>query len=146
MLIEYDKIDKVKTIKFDQFLEYEYRLVKKIVREILLCDDDSFNNINFDIYEIDDYKCYYIMKLIKFFYNIGNDFIKKADNINIYSSYNNKSIYDFIFSIISIDELSKNLTIIYIDNEINWNKTKSNDNIIFKKHLNNNIENNFIII
>lgn len=146
MLIEYYNIDKIKTIKFDRFLEYEYRLVKKIIREILLCDDDSFININFDIYQIDDYKCYYIMKLIKFFYNIGNDFIKKANNINIYSSYNNKSIYDFIFSIISTDELSNTITITYIDNEINWNKTKSNDNIIFKKHLNNNLENNFVII
>ena len=146
MLIEYDKIDKVKTIKMDQFLEYEYKLVKKIVREILLCDDKYFNNINFDIYQIDNYKCYYIIKLIKFFYNIGNDFVKKTNNINVYTSQNNKSVYDFIFSIITLDELSNNFSIKYIDNEINWNKTKSNDNIIFKKHLNNNLENNFIII
>ena len=146
MLIEYDKIDKVKTIKMDQFLEYEYKLVKKIVREILLCDDKYFNNINFDIYQIDNYKCYYIIKLIKFFYNIGNDFVKKTNNINVYTSQNNKSVYDFIFSIITLDELSNNFSIKLIDNEINWNKTKSNDNIIFKKYLNNNLENNFIII
>ena len=146
MLVEYDNNDKIKTIKFDKFLEYEYKLLKKIVREILLHNDNYFNNINFDIYEINNYKCYYVIKLIKFFYSIGNDFVKKANKITIYTSYSNKTIYDFIFSIISIDELSNNILIKYINNEINWNKTKSNDNIIFKKHLNNNIENNFVII
>ena len=146
MLIEYNKFDKIKTIKFDQFLEYEYRLLKKIINEILLCNDNYYHTINFDIYEINDYSYYYIMKLINLFYKIGNDFIKKSENINIYSSNNNKTIYDIIFSIITLDELSSNLYIKYIDNEINWNKTKSMDNIIFKNHLNNNLENNFIII
>ena len=146
MLIEYDKIIKVKTIKFDRFFEYEYKLLKKIIREILLCDDNYYNVINFDIYEITDYKCYYIIKLIKFFYSIGDIFIKKANSINIYSSYNNKSVYDYIFSIITIEELASNLSIKYIKNEINWNKTKSMHNIIFKNDLNNNLENNFVII
>ena len=146
MLIEYNKFDKIKTIKFDQFLEYEYRLLKKIINEILLCNDNYYHTINFDIYEINDYSYYYIMKLINLFYKICNDFIKKSENINIYSSNNNKTLYDYIFSIISLDELSKNLYIKYIDNEINWKKTKSFDNIIFKNHLNNNLENNFIII
>lgn len=146
MLIEYDKINKVKTIKFDRFLEYEYKLVKKIIKEILLCDDNFYNVINFDIYQIEDYKYYYIIKLIKFCYSIGDIFIKKADNINIYSGYNNKSVYDYIFSIITLDELASNLSIKYIDSEINWNKTRSMHNIIFKKHLNNNLENNFVII
>lgn len=146
MLIEYDKFDKIKTIKFDQFLEYEYKLLKKIINEILLCDDNYYYAINFDIYEIIDYKYYYIIKLINLFHKIGKQFYKKAENINIYSSNNNKKIYDIIFSIITLDELSKNLYIKYINNEINWKKTKSMDNIIFINHLNKNLENNFIII
>lgn len=146
MLIEYDKINKVKTIKFDKFLKYEYKLLKKIIREILLYNDYFFETINFDIYHICDYKYFYIIKLIKFFYDNGNNFRKKTNNINIYSSNKNKQIYDYIFTLITKDELPDKLKINFIEQEINWNKTKSTNNIIFKKHINNNLENNFVII
>jgi hypothetical protein len=140
MLIEYDKY-KTKTVKFDKFLNYEYRLLKKILKEILLCDDNHYTNINFDIYRIKEYEYYYIIKLIKFVTKIGQELMDKTEFINLYSTNDNKTLYDIIFSVISTDDLSKKFIINYIDNEINWNKTKSSDNIIY-----NNLENNFIII
>tara|TARA_B100001094_G_C18178108_1_gene799158 strand:+ start:1298 stop:1738 length:441 start_codon:yes stop_codon:yes gene_type:complete len=146
MLIEYDNINKIKTIKLDKFLDYEYKLLKKIIKELLLSDDNSYNYINFDIYIINEYKYYYIFKIIRFFYKIGNQLIKKSNYINIYTSDYNNTIYDYIFSIISHSDLSNKLKINYINNEINWKKTKTMENIKYINNLNNNIENNFIIL
>ena len=133
MIIFYNKKDPTLTLKITgDFGEKDYKIIKKITRELFLGGDgiqekyrkkkEKIYILNFDIFSIVDSNYLYIMKFLNFIRKNETELNYYLIEINIYNDKNNcgimKSISDNFLEIYT-PPIKVNFH--YIETEINWN-------------------------
>jgi hypothetical protein len=100
MIIFYDKKDPCLTLKItDNFHESDYKLIKKITRELFIGGEniqekyrkkkDKIYILNFDIFCVTDAKFIYIMKFLNFIRKNEKELNEYLVELNIYNDKNN---------------------------------------------------------
>ena len=132
MIIFYDKKDPILTLKItDKFGEDDYRLIKKITRELFLGGDniqekyrkkkEKIYILNFDIFSITDAKYIYIMKFLNFIRKNEEGLNEFLLELNIYNDKNNCGIMkDVSDTFLKIYTPPINVNFHYIEQEPKW--------------------------
>jgi len=118
MIILFDNNENIKTLQINNFIETDYKILKKNLKYLL---NKKLKIINFDLYNVNDYSYYYIMKIIYFFTKYSDKFIEQFEKFNIYFNENDKSNVEYYSSLASWTP-PDNISIIYINELINWKK------------------------
>ena len=132
MLIFYDKKDPILTLKItDTFGEKDYKLIKKITRELFLGGEniqekyrkkkEKIYILNFDIFSVTDAKYLYIMKFLNFIRKNEKGLNEFLLEINIYNDKNNcgvmKDVSDTFLKIYTPPIV---VNFHYIEDELKW--------------------------
>ena len=132
MIIFYDKKDPVLTLKITgKFDEDDYRLIKKITRELFLGGDniqekyrkkkEKIYILNFDIFSITDAKYIYIMKFLNFIRKNEEGLNEFLLELNIYNDKNNCGVMkDVSDGFLKIYTPPINVNFHYIEQEPKW--------------------------
>lgn len=118
MIILFDNNENIKTLQINNFIETDYKILKKNLKYLL---NKKLKIINFDLYNVNDYSYYYIMKIIYFFTKYSDKFIEQIEKFNIYFNENDKSNVEYYSSLASWTP-PDNISVIYINELINWKK------------------------
>lgn len=118
MIILFDNNENIKTIQINNFVETDYKILKKNLKYLL---NNKIKIINFDLFNISDYSYYYVMKIIYFFTKYSDKFLEQFEKFNIYFNENDKSNVEYYSSLASWTS-PDNISIIYINELINWKK------------------------
>lgn len=118
MIILFDNNENIKTLQINNFIETDYKILKKNLKYLL---NKKLKIINFDLYNVNDYSYYYIMKIIYFFTKYSDKFIEQFEKFNIYFNENDKSNVEYYSSLASWTP-PDNISVIYINELINWKK------------------------
>lgn len=118
MIILFDNNENIKTIQINNFIETDYKIFKKNLKYLLI---NKIKIINFDLFNVNDYSYYYIMKIIYFFTKYSDTFLEQFEKFNIYFNEKDKSNVEYYINLVSWT-IPEAVSIIYIDSSINWKK------------------------
>lgn len=133
MLIFYDKKDPILTLKItEKFGEKDYKLIKKITRELFLGGEniqekyrktkEKIYTLNFDIFSVIDAEYYYIMKLLNFIRKNEKGLNNFLIEINIFNDKNDCGrMKDISDNFLKIYKPPITVNFNYVEDEINWN-------------------------
>jgi len=118
MIILFDNNENIKTLQINNFIETDYKTLKKNLKYLL---NNKIKIINFDLFNVNDYSYYYIMKIIYFFTKYSDKFTEQFEKFNVYFNENDRSNVEY-YSNLANWTPPENISINYINTSINWKK------------------------
>lgn len=116
MIILFDNNINIKTIQINDFLKNDYKIFKNYLKDFL---NNNFKIINFDLYNINNFSYYYIMKIIYFFTKKSDVFLKQFEKFNLFFNEKDRKNVEYYSNLVNW-KMPKSVFLNYINSPIKW--------------------------